>query len=83
MEGAEEKLESKKEKATEAKDQEVIKPQDVELRNEDSDKKESPAKVVAKAEAKKKKKVDKAENEKKEATKQVIDSIEQAKKTNA
>lgn len=39
--------------------------------------------MVAKAEAKKKKKVDKAENEKKEATKQVIDSIEEAKKTNA
>lgn len=38
---------------------------------------------MAKAEAKKKKKVDKAEDDKKHATKQVIDSIEQAKKTNA
>ena len=38
MEEAESQLEAKKEKVKEAKAEEVIKPQDVELKNEDEDK---------------------------------------------
>ena len=50
MEGAEAKLDTKKDAVKEAKEEETIKPSDVEASNEDSDKKESPEKVVAKAE---------------------------------
>ena len=82
MDGAEAKLDAKKEKVKESKDEETVKPSDVAASNEGTGKKESPAKVVAKAEAKKKKKVVKAENEKREATKEVIAAIEETKKAN-
>jgi len=83
MDGAEAKLDSKKDKVKEAKEEETVKPSDVAASNESTGKKESPAKVVAKAEAKKQKKVVKAEKEKAEATKEVIEAIEKTKKANA